>query len=159
RAISRARGVPVGSLVPGAGSSGLIFTAFQRWLTRESRALILDPMYGEYAHVLEHVVGCRVDRLELEPDDEFRGNLDRLAESASRGYDLVVLVNPNNPTGKQIPQDQLRGMLEGLPRTTRVWIDETYADYAGPGQTLEAFAAASDNVVICKSLSKVFALS
>jgi histidinol-phosphate/aromatic aminotransferase/cobyric acid decarboxylase-like protein/N-acyl-L-homoserine lactone synthetase len=159
RAISRARGVPVASLVPGAGSSALIFTAFQRWLTRDSRVLILDPMYGEYAHVLEHVVGSRVDRLALEAEDEFRVDLDRLAEAASRGYDLVVLVNPNNPTGKQIPPEQLRRVLEKLPRTTRVWIDETYADYAGPGQTLEAFAASSDNVVICKSLSKVFALS
>src|SRR5262245_61033274 len=155
RALSRARGVPVRSLVPGSGSSALIFTAFQRWLTKESRVLVLDPMYGEYAHVLEHVVGCRVDRLELDAADEFRVNLDRLVEAASRGYDLVVLVNPNNPTGKQIPPEQLRGMLEKFPRTTRVWIDETYADYAGPGQTLEAFAAASDNVVICKSLSKV----
>lgn len=159
RAISGARGVPVGSLVPGAGSSALIFTAFQRWLTRESRALILDPMYGEYAHVLERVVGCRVDRLELEPDDGFRVNLDLLAEVASRGYDLVALVNPNNPTGKQIPRGELVSMLERLPRSTRVWIDETYADYAGPGETLEPFAAASENVVICKSLSKVFALS
>jgi histidinol-phosphate/aromatic aminotransferase/cobyric acid decarboxylase-like protein len=159
RAISRTRGVAVKSLVPGAGSSALIFTAFQRWLTKESRVLVLDPMYGEYAHVLEHVVGCRVDRLELDAGDEFRVNLDRLAEAASRGYDLIVLVNPNNPTGKQVPPALLKGVLERLPRTTRVWIDETYADYAGSDQTLEAFAAASDNVVVCKSLSKVFALS
>src|ERR1051325_5774393 len=69
RAIARSRGVPVECLVPGAGSSALIFTAFQRWLTRDSRVLILDPMYGEYAHVLEHVVGCRVDRLRLSATD------------------------------------------------------------------------------------------
>jgi histidinol-phosphate/aromatic aminotransferase/cobyric acid decarboxylase-like protein len=159
RAISRARGVPVGSLVPGAGSSTLIFMAFQRWLTNASRVLVLDPMYGEYAHVLERVVQCHVDRLRLDAADEFRVDTGRLAEAASQGYDLIVLVNPNNPTGKQIPPEQLRGVLENMPRTTRVWIDETYSDYAGPGQTLEAFASSSENVVICKSLSKVFALS
>jgi histidinol-phosphate/aromatic aminotransferase/cobyric acid decarboxylase-like protein len=166
RAISRARGVPVESLVPGAGSSALIFTAFQRWLTRESRVLILDPMYGEYGHVLEHVVGCRVDRLRLSPEDGFRVDLEQLGRASSLGYDLVVMVNPNNPTGRHVPADELREVLERVPRTTRVWIDETYAEYVAlggargtRGATLEAYAAASENVVVCKSLSKVLALS
>jgi histidinol-phosphate/aromatic aminotransferase/cobyric acid decarboxylase-like protein/GNAT superfamily N-acetyltransferase len=178
RAISRARGVPTECLVPGAGSSALIFAAFQRWLTRESRVLVLDPMYGEYAHVLEHVIGCRVDRLRLSADDGFKVDLGELARTAGLGYDLVVLVNPNNPTGRHIPADQLREVLETVPRRTRVWIDETYSDYAAAGAdlsgdgalgtngterkpcaTVEQFAATSENVVVCKSLSKVLALS
>src|SRR5262249_45025898 len=118
RAIARARGVPVEGLAPGAGSSALLFSAFPRWLTPDSRVLILDPMYGEYAHVLEHVVGCRVDRLELDAADGFRVDLDRLADAASGGYDLVVLVNPNNPTGRHIPPEELRPALEGLVRST-----------------------------------------
>jgi histidinol-phosphate/aromatic aminotransferase/cobyric acid decarboxylase-like protein len=40
-----------------------------------------------------------------------------------------------------------------------VWLDETYIDYAGPGQSLEQVAARSKNLVVCKSLSKVCALS
>ncbi len=178
RAISRARGVPVESLVPGAGSSALIFAAFQRWLTRESRVLVLDPMYGEYAHVLEHVVGCRVDRLRLSEKDGFKVDLGELARAAALGYDLVVLVNPNNPTGRHIPADALREVLETVPRRTLVWIDETYSDYAAadtelssegklgtngtgrkPKATVEQFASASENIVVCKSLSKVLALS
>jgi histidinol-phosphate/aromatic aminotransferase/cobyric acid decarboxylase-like protein len=38
-------------------------------------------------------------------------------------------------------------------------VDETYVDYAGTGQSLEPFAARSENVVVCKSMSKVYALS
>src|SRR6185503_4961324 len=45
------------------------------------------------------------------------------------------------------------------PANTRIWIDETYVEYAGSGQSLERFAAASENVIICKSMSKVYALS
>src|SRR5262249_13274120 len=65
RTIARVRDVPLECLVPGAGSSSLIFLAFRHWLTPASRVLILDPTYGEYPHVLEQVIGCRVDRLVL----------------------------------------------------------------------------------------------
>jgi histidinol-phosphate/aromatic aminotransferase/cobyric acid decarboxylase-like protein len=40
-----------------------------------------------------------------------------------------------------------------------VWVDETYVDYVDRDQSLERFAAQSENVIICKSMSKVYALS
>lgn len=43
--------------------------------------------------------------------------------------------------------------------TDRVWVDEAYIDYVGSGESVEPLAAASSNVVVCKSLSKVYALS
>ena len=38
-------------------------------------------------------------------------------------------------------------------------MDETYVDFVGPGESVEPFAAASENVVVCKSMSKGYALS
>jgi histidinol-phosphate/aromatic aminotransferase/cobyric acid decarboxylase-like protein len=49
--------------------------------------------------------------------------------------------------------------LRKVPATTRVWIDETYVEYAGVDQSLERFAASSQNIVVCKSMSKIYALS
>lgn len=50
-------------------------------------------------------------------------------------------------------------MLAQAPAETRIWVDEAYVEYAGPGQSLESYAAGSGNTVVCKSLSKVYALS
>ena len=47
--ISEVRDVPACSLLAGAGSSALIFLAFRHWLNADSKTLILDPTYGEYA--------------------------------------------------------------------------------------------------------------
>jgi histidinol-phosphate/aromatic aminotransferase/cobyric acid decarboxylase-like protein/GNAT superfamily N-acetyltransferase len=157
--IAQARGVEPGNILPGAGSSDLIFRALRHWLTPDSHALILDPTYGEYAHVLEKVIGCTVDRLTLRRDDHFEVDLARLEAALADDYDLVVLVNPNSPTGRHVPRKQLEAVLRRAPLRTRVWIDETYVEYAGAGQSLEVFAAESENVIVCKSMSKVYALS
>jgi histidinol-phosphate/aromatic aminotransferase/cobyric acid decarboxylase-like protein len=159
RTIARVRGVRPECILPGAGSSDLIFLALCHWLNAESRALILDPSYGEYAHVLERVVGCRVDRLPLQRSEQYRLDPARLESSLAAEYDLVALVNPNSPTGQHVPREALENALRQAPPMTRVWVDETYVDYAGPGQSLEPFAARSENVIVCKSMSKACALS
>jgi Histidinol-phosphate/aromatic aminotransferase and cobyric acid decarboxylase len=156
RAIARARGVPADSILPGAGSSDLIFTGLGLWVSPRSRVLILDPMYGEYAHLLGTVIGARVDRLMLSRARGYAVDLEELAARVSCGCDWVVLVNPNSPTGRHVPRQRLESVLSAAPKTTRWWIDETYVEYAGLDQSLEAFAASSSNVVICKSMSKVY---
>ena len=158
-AIAFRRGVAPDHILPGAGSSALIYTAFTRWLCRDSRVLILDPMYGEYAHVLDNVIGCKVERFRLPRESGYEVDLERLQQEMARGYDLVVLVNPNNPTGRHVPRPQMERLLSTVPARTRVWIDEAYVEYAGPDESLERFAAASENVIVCKTMSKVYALS
>ena len=157
--IAETRGVVKESVLPGAGSSSLIYLAFREWLSAESRMLLLEPTYGEYAHVAENVVGCCIDRLTLRPDNGFGVDIAQLEERISRGYDLAVIVNPNNPTGRHIPRQDLIDLLDRVSPQTLVWIDEAYVDYVDAGESLEQFAATSRNVIVCKSMSKVYALS
>ncbi|MBI2813630.1 MAG: histidinol-phosphate aminotransferase family protein [Opitutae bacterium] len=167
--IATARGVAPESILPGAGSSDLIFRAFRHWLTADSRVLILDPTYGEYAHVLEKVIGCAVDRLPLDRARDYEVDLTGLQAALALDYDLVALVNPNSPTGRHVPREKLEAVLRTAPWHTRIWVDETYVEYvpgealakpgAGADQSLERFAAASENVIVAKSMSKVYALS
>ncbi len=157
--IAGSRGVGTENILPGAGSSDLIFRALRHWLTPSSHVLILDPTYGEYAHVLERVIGCKVDRLMLRRADDYTVDLARLEEAMADGYDLIVIVNPNSPTGRHIPRRDLEPLLGRTPLRTRIWLDETYVEYAGPDESLERFAARSENAIVCKSMSKVYALS
>jgi histidinol-phosphate/aromatic aminotransferase/cobyric acid decarboxylase-like protein len=159
RTIARVRGLPQDCLLPGAGSSDLIFLAFRQWLTPASRVLLLDPAYGEYAHILERVIHCQVERFTLRREEGYAVNLELLEQRLQEPFDLVILVNPNNPTGRLVPRGDLETVLRRMPAETRVWIDEAYLDYTGAAQTMENFAANSSNVVVCKSMSKVYALS
>ena len=50
-------------------------------------------------------------------------------------------------------------MIRRASPETLFWIDETYVDYVDKSESIERFASESENVVVCKSMSKVYALS
>lgn len=157
-AIAYARGVPRESVLVGAGSSTLIFLALPHLVRRGGHATILDPMYGEYAHVIENVIGAELRRCHLHPSLDFIPDLDELAAS-SHGADLVVLVNPNSPTGVGVGPDFIRELLGRLDSNTMLWVDETYIDFLGPNQSVECLVAEDPRLIVSKSMSKVYALS
>jgi len=158
-AIAQHRHVPESAIVPGAGSSSLIFLALREWLDSGSRVLLLDPSYGEYSHVLENIIRCDVERFQLSSEEHFDVSLQELERVIRKGYDMVVMVNPNNPTGRYISVEALSEFLERAPRSIKFWFDEAYIDYVSTAESLESYAANSENVIVSKSMSKAYALS
>ena len=159
KTISEHRTLNRESILPGAGSSDLIFRIFNQWLRPSSKVLILDPTYGEYSHILDKIIKCKVERLELKREEGYNINIDKLRGKLNQKFDLFVWVNPNSPTGLHINKNEVERLLLNNKGCERIWIDETYVEYAGREQTLERFAEKSNNVFVCKSMSKVYALS
>jgi histidinol-phosphate/aromatic aminotransferase/cobyric acid decarboxylase-like protein len=104
-------------------------------------------------------VKCRLTRFNLSRENKFAIDTSGLLAEIRKGYDMVVLVNPNSPTGIHIPKQEMEEMLRQIPLSTLVWIDETYIEYAGVSESLELMATKTENVIVCKSMSKVYALS
>lgn len=142
------------SILPGAGSSALIFLALSRWLTPYSRVILPDPGYGEYRHV-GNLAGARPDRIALWPGD----GIEPLRAALCGDYDLVVIVNPNNPTGWTASTPDLIRLLEERAPRTKVWVDEAYASYVPEIGTLTGWAATQRGVFVSRTLSKSHALS
>ena len=159
KTIAETRRVGPENILAGAGSSDLMFRSFNYWLNAKSRVLIIDPTYGEYSHILENVIGCRTDRLLLSEETSFTFDPKDMEPLLLELYDLIVIVNPNNPTGSHTKKRAVEDLLLRVPIQTKVWIDEAYIDYAGPEESLETFATTQKNVIVCKSMSKVYALS
>lgn len=151
RILSSAKKLPQQCFVFGAGSSDLIYRCLFAWLTPASRVLVLSPTYAEYAHVLR-AIGCSVT--EWRVDGAYR----MCPDTAPAGqWDLVVACNPNSPTG--ILHENVQGLLAHWGPNTRVWVDETYMEYAGTEHSVEPHVMTNPNLVVCKSLSKAYALS
>ncbi len=158
--ISRFRGVPKQNILTGGGSSDLIFTFFPKMLEKNDKVIILDPMYGEYQHILENVIGTNVIRFKLEKQNGFQINTNLLIEKINTDMPkMVVLVNPNSPTGQYLPKEEVFKILKSISRSIFVVIDETYIEYVDKNNSLEKEVLNFENLVIIKSMSKVYALS
>lgn len=158
KVLAEARGLSPDQILLGGGTSFLMFLALPRLLPPKPKVLVLDPCYGEYPHLIEEVLGGELVRLPLLPENSFDPDIDDLIRFAE-GVDMVILVNPNSPTGRVIPLEQMMQLADSLRPEQRLWIDETYIDFAPDVPTFEPHLANHPNVVIAKSLSKYYALS
>lgn len=159
KAISKVRKVPNPNIIVGGGSSDLMFAFFPQILKEDESVLILDPSYGEYAHIFEHVTKSRIVRHQLKKEDDFNINYTELAQQIkSESPNLVVLVNPNSPTGKYWGKQHILTLVKRFPKVLFL-IDETYIEYIDKNLSLEKEAVKMENLVIIKSMSKVYALS
>lgn len=119
----------------------------------EKRALILGPTYSDYAD------GCRVNGLQPEfvlakEMEQFEPPLARL-EAALRGQELVFICNPNNPTGRLVPGQDLAGLCRRNPRT-RFIVDESYLPFVKDAEKESIARQGLANVIVLLSISKIF---
>lgn len=113
------------------------------------RVLIPTPSFGEYSRIFP---GAETyDDSNADPDQV----LATVARRAS-DVDIVVLVNPNNPTGTLLASEKLLAMIEAAPAA--LWIvDESFIDFTTEPSLLSALEQRNvDNVLLLKSLSKLF---
>jgi histidinol-phosphate/aromatic aminotransferase/cobyric acid decarboxylase-like protein len=126
-------------------------------LVEGGKAVLLDPTYSEYEYLLRNL-NCRIHRVALVKDKDWDIPLDSLLE-ACVDADMLVLVNPNNPTGRVLSLEALSELRKGMPAHAILWIDEAYIDYSERGSTFERIACELRGVYVLKSMSKAYALS
>jgi len=74
------------------------------------------------------------------------------------------MVNPNSPTGVfcEEMEDIVRRIQDESQSPSRckmIWVDETYIDYLPNAKSLEPLTEVVPNLIVCKSMSKCYALS
>lgn len=161
--IAQVRQLAKQSILVSSGSSSLMFSLMPRLLTEQSRVLVLSPMYGEYLHILTHIIGCHITHFSLYPEDGFAIQVDDFIDLARR-HDAVIIVNPNSPTG--VYNDKLSSAIDRIlsnkfskTQCKMIWVDETYIEYVEGAESLEGLTSVYDELIVCKSMSKCYALS
>ena len=117
------------------------------WLRQyfaRANALIPEPTFGEYRRMFP-AAAAYDDQVGLDPD---------ALAVAARERDLIVIVNPNNPTGSLLPSAWIHGFAAAHPDKTFL-VDESFMDFCGePGLLPLQEATPLSNVILLKSLGK-----
>lgn len=146
-------------LILGNGSDplfGLLLTIFA--LNQDKHMLTHDYAFSTYA-IQARTLGIPVKSLPVHAD--WTVDIDALIGACTAKTALIFLANPNNPTGLFIPLHQLEKLLEHIPETTILVIDEAYYEYAYPKNHPGALTLLHKfpNVVITRTFSKAYGLA
>ncbi|MDY6830529.1 MAG: threonine-phosphate decarboxylase [Thermodesulfobacteriota bacterium] len=147
-------GVAPDHVVAGNGTTQLIDT-----LPRAlgfGRALVLGPAYADYAQACAmHNVAC--DFLLAEEENGFQHDPETVIQKIhSAKPDAVFICNPNNPTGGLMNRRVILDLCHKHPAVLFV-IDESYLPFVRGAEALSLIHnAATDNLLVLNSMSKIF---
>jgi cobalamin biosynthetic protein CobC len=115
-------------------------------LRQLSRIGILSPSYAEHAHAWQ----CHGHQVELLSAQALTTAVD--------AFDVVVVINPNNPTGERFASTTLLEWRARLAvRGGWLVIDEAFMD-ATPGKSIASYAGLP-GLIVLRSLGKFFGLA
>ncbi|MEM1982452.1 MAG: aminotransferase class I/II-fold pyridoxal phosphate-dependent enzyme [Sulfolobales archaeon] len=150
-------GVDEGNIFPYPGGDAALRAVFYNLVEANDNVLLINPTYGMF-NIFSSVRGLNVDKVDLkECGDWWCLDFTDIALKA-RDSDLVVIDDPNNPTGSPILKgstkliSELASSVEGF-----LLIDETYFEFSK--YTAVPLIRDYPNVIIARSLSKAFSLA
>lgn len=113
------------NIILGSGATELI-SSFIKTISPQ-KALLLSPSYSEYEKELNKN-NCITEKLFATKENDFVINVDELINSINQSaYDLVIICNPNNPTGFAFTSLQIEKILKNT--NSFIMIDETYIEF------------------------------
>lgn len=149
--------IPAEFILPGNGSSELIALLIEARCPK--RTLILGPTYSEYSRELSFS-GSTQEYYHLNEEDDFQLDVDDLCRTLERGFDFLIICNPNNPTSSAILHGDMERLLSFCSdHDVFVMIDETYVEFAPDISTVTAVPFTRDftNLMVLRGVSKFFA--
>jgi histidinol-phosphate/aromatic aminotransferase/cobyric acid decarboxylase-like protein len=151
--LARDSAVEADRIIVTAGATEGLRLAVSHLLRQGDRMLIVGPTYGEYRR-LGHLVGATIREVRAEPPS-FDPPIDAIvAEIAAFRPDLIVVCDPNNPTGRSIGPTGWRKLLDASGKA-HVLVDESFAPFRAPGTDLPLNDA---RIVVVRSLTKALGI-
>ncbi|MEA2990763.1 MAG: histidinol-phosphate aminotransferase, partial [Alphaproteobacteria bacterium] len=156
-AIGRALGLDPNRIVCGAGSDDLLNLLADAYLADGDEAI--HTTHGFLVYPIATLGSGAKPVVAAEKD--YTADVDAILAKVSERTRIVFLANPNNPTGTYIPFDEVKRLHKALPPQVLLVLDAAYAEYVcrNDYESGIELVATSDNVVMCRTFSKIYGLA
>ena len=171
--------VDMSDIVLGNGATEIIFLFMK--VINPKKILIVSPTFGEYERAVKAVgtfrnsidLSCsddnknienkkiEIEYFELKESDDFNLNIGNLKNELEKKYDLLIICNPNNPTGKFLKLAQTEEILKGCNKyDTKLFIDEAFIEFLADGMKESIINTEENkkNLFVTRAFTKFFAI-
>ena len=145
------------------GGKPVIFIAALMFGNQEKEIIYPDPGFPIYRSMIKFS-GAKPVPLYLEEQDDFEINLDKLEKLINHKTSLIIINNPNNPTGsfmKKNKIDQLINILDKYPNIT-ILSDEIYSKIIFDNFKMPSFLKyenLSNRLIVLDGWSKTYCMT
>ena len=171
--------IDISDIVLGNGATEIIFLFMK--VINPKKILIVSPTFGEYERAVKAVGTSRnsidlscsddnknienkeieIEYFELKESDDFKLNIGNLKNQLEKKYDLLIICNPNNPTGKFLKLAQTEEILKECNKyDTKLFIDEAFIEFLADGMKESIINTEENkkNLFVTRAFTKFFAI-
>ena len=149
--------LPADMIYCGNGAADVLFRIMTA--LRPKRTLVLAPTFADYEKAAA-VAGSKMDYFVLQEEDNFNVPVSIL-KAITKRTEMVVLCNPNNPTGKLMNRDLLQTVLLHCESMhIPLLLDECFMDFVKDKEKYTMIDQLQEhkNLIILKAFTKTFAI-
>jgi len=157
RMLAERHGVEPERIVVGNGAAELLQTAAMTLMSAGDELVTPWPSYPLYP-LMAARAGGRPVAVETGADGQ---DLDRLREAVTDRTRLVMICNPNDPTGTYVPAERIAALAGDLPERVHLIVDEALIHFqeAEPLDSVLRLTDAFPRLVVVRTFSKIYGLS
>ena len=171
--------IDISDIVLGNGATEIIFLFMK--VINPKKILIVSPTFGEYERAVKATeiprdivsLSCsddnknienkeiEIEYFELKESDDFKLNIGNLKNELEKKYDLLIICNPNNPTGKFLKLTQTEEILKECNKyDTKLFIDEAFIEFLADGMKESIINTEENkkNLFVTRAFTKFFAI-
>ena len=171
--------VNLSDIILGNGATEIIFLFMK--VINPKKILIAAPTFGEYERAVKATeipgdivsLSCsgdnknienkeiEIEYFELKESDDFKLNIGNLKNELEKKYDLLIICNPNNPTGKFLKLTQTEEILKECNKyDTKLFIDEAFIEFLADGmkESIINTEENKNNLFVTRAFTKFFAI-
>jgi histidinol-phosphate aminotransferase len=159
--IAKHHGVKQENILLGAGSGEILDVVGTTFLLGGKKVLGVEPSYSS---VYQHATSIKTTAIKLPLGKDYRQDIPAMVKAANARASeigLVYLCNPNNPTGIVVSKQEVKQLLDGIPKDMPVLIDEAYHHFVDDATyaTSVPYVLEGRPVIIARTFSKIAALA
>jgi len=159
RCIGELEGLSQDETICGNGASELIFAVIK--MLSPKRILLPTPSFYGYLHAAGQLTDCEIEEYPLKEENAFRldeGILDRI-ERDKETLQMVILTNPNNPTGRLIEEELLLRIAELCEKNqVALLVDECFLRMGDSGRSIAGLVSKYNNLYVVNAFTKLFSI-
>ncbi len=147
-------GCQIDEIIVGNGSSDMINLVINGFCEKEDSVLGFTPSFSMYDIYCQF---AQTKYVTINSNEDYSVSVEKLIDKAKEiKPKVIILCNPNNPTGYYIEKDEVIKVLDQINEAIII-LDEAYIDFGG--DSCVDLINTYPNLIVMRTLSKAFGLA